>query len=150
MTSTVSTVADLFRSVHQQLRETVESLDDRELDWSPGPEMNSIAVLVTHTLGSELDTLNLVRGIAGDRDRDAEFRVSGSTKADLLAALDRGDARLEEHSAAITDDELAIVRERPGRDPQTGLHWLLNNYGHAREHLGHTHMTIQLLRQRQG
>lgn len=150
MNTTVSTVVDLYRGVHQQFREIVDGLEDDALDWSPGPDMNSIAVLVIHTLGSELDTLCLVRGLASDRDRDAEFRVSGSTKADLLAALDLGDQRLAEHAAAITDDDLAAIRDRPGRDPQTGLHWLINNYGHAREHLGHTSMTVQLLRQRQG
>jgi hypothetical protein len=148
MTATVSTVADLFRGVHQQLRAVVDQVDEADLDWTPGAEMNSVAVLVTHTLGSELDTLNLVRGITAPRDRDAEFAVSGTKKVDLLAALDQGDARLAEHAAAITEDDLAATRERPGRDPQTGLHWLLNNYGHAREHLAHAQMTAQLLQQR--
>ena len=34
------------------------------------------------------------------------------------------------------------------RDPQIGLHWLLNNYGHAREHIGHLELTAQLYKQR--
>jgi hypothetical protein len=144
MATTAETVGQLFGLVHTNLREAIQGMDDDALNWSPGPEMNSAAVLVTHTLASERDTYYLVRGLTADRDRDAEFAVEGATRDELLAALDQADAVLTEHVAAITEDDLAATRERPGRDPQTGLHWLLNNYGHAREHLGHLHMAAQL------
>ncbi len=147
MEPTVSAVADLFRSVHQQLREIVRDQDDETLNWSPGPDLNSIAVIVIHTLGSELDTLLFVRGIQSDRDRDAEFRVHANDAEMLLDAIDRADAALIEHASAITANDLEATRTRPGRDPQIGLHWLLNNYGHAREHLGHLHVTVQLRQQ---
>ncbi|HEV2065999.1 MAG TPA: hypothetical protein VGR08_04120, partial [Thermomicrobiales bacterium] len=106
--------------------------------------------LVIHTLGSELDTLLFVRDIESDRDRDAEFRSHANDAQMLLAAIDQADAALAEHAAAITANDLTATRTRPGRDPQTGLHWLLNNYGHAREHIGHLEITMQLYRQRQG
>jgi hypothetical protein len=140
----VSTVAALYGLVHEKLRDVVRGLDDEALNWSPGPDTNSIAVLVTHTLGSELDTLHRVRGIAAPRDRDAEFAVAGATQAELLAALDRGDARLAEHAAAITEDDLAALRKGTGAAEQPGLYWLLFNYGHAREHFGHVELTAQL------
>lgn len=140
----VSTVATLYGLVHGKLRDVVRGLDDEALNWSPGPEMNSIAVLVVHTLGSELDTLHRVRGIEADRDRDAEFAVRGATQADLLAALDRADERLAEHAAAITEDDLVSMRMGVRSQEQPGLYWLLFNYGHAREHLGHVEMTAQL------
>jgi DinB superfamily len=143
-----STVAELFGVVHGKFRDTVEGVDEEALNWSPGPEMNSIAVLVTHTLGSELDTLHRVRGMQMDRDRDAEFAVTSATKSELLAALDRADERLAEHAGAITEADLAAMRERPGRDPQPGIRWLLDNYGHAREHVGHTEMAVQLWKAR--
>lgn len=147
MEPTVSAVADLFRSVHQQLRDIVRDQNDETLNWSPGPDLNSIAVIVTHTLGSELDTLLFVRDLASDRDRDAEFRVHANDAEMLLDAIDRADAALIEHASAITANDLEATRTRPGRDPQIGLHWLLNNYGHAREHLGHLHVTVQLRQQ---
>lgn len=140
----VSTVAALYGLVHGKLRDVVRGLDDEALNWSPGPEMNSIAVLVVHTLGSELDTLHRVREIEADRDRDAEFAVTGATQADLLAALDRADERLAEHAAAITEDDLVSMRKGVRSQEQPGLYWLLFNYGHAREHLGHVEMTAQL------
>lgn len=144
MDPTVAVVVDLFKSLHQQLRDLVASLDSDELNWSPGPEMNSIAVLVTHTLGSELDTLLLVRDLSGDRDRDAEFQVASADAPELLTAIDNADDVVEEHGAAITSDNLAAMRARPGRDDQSGLYLLINNYGHAREHLGHISLTRQL------
>ena len=140
----IATVVDLFRSVHQQLRDIVGEMDSEQLNWSPAPETNSVAVIVTHTLASELDTLLLVRDVTGDRDRDSEFRVSVPGVAELLAAIDRADELLTHHGENITGDELMAVRTRPNRDPQIGLHWLINNYGHAREHLGHLQLTSQM------
>jgi hypothetical protein len=148
MDQTMATVVDLFASVHQQLRDLVKGMDEDQLNWSPGSEMNSTAVLVTHTLASELDTLTLVRDVPNERDRDAEFRSTATSADDLLAVIDRADARLAEHAGAITADDLAATRTRPNRDPQIGLHWLLNNYGHAREHLAHLSLTAQLYQQR--
>lgn len=148
MEPTVTTVVELFQTTHQKLRAVVRDLDNDALNWSPGPDLNSVAVLVIHTLGSELDTLMLVRNLRSDRDRDAEFRVQSPGADSLLAAIDRADALLEEHGAAITEDDLAATRTRPGRDPQTGLSWLINNYGHAREHVGHLDMTVQLHQRR--
>lgn len=148
MDSTVSSVLDLFQGVHRQLRDIVKDMDSEELNWSPGPELNSVVVIVTHTLGSELDTLLFVRGLSSDRDRDAEFEVQAANASQLIEAIDRADRLLAEHAEQINADDLASTRTRPGRDPRLGVHWLINNYGHAREHLGHLHMTRQLYQQR--
>jgi hypothetical protein len=147
MEPTIETVVDLFRSVHQQLRDTVRDMDSDQLNWSPASDANSVAVILTHTLASELDTLLLVRGLTGDRDRDAEFRTVAPGATNLLAAIDRADELLAQHGEYITVDELMAVRTRPNRDPQIGLHWLINNYGHAREHLGHLQLTTQMYQQ---
>lgn len=150
MEPTIATIVDLFRSVHQQFRGSVREMDSDQLNWSPAPDTNSPAILVMHTLASELDTLLLVRGLTGDRDRDSEFRVTATSAADLIAALDRADELLTEHGASITEDDLMATRTRPNRDPQIALHWLINNYGHAREHLGHLQLTSQVYQQQRG
>ena len=41
---------DLYRAAHRQLRAALEGLEAEALNWTPGPEMNSIAVLVMHRL----------------------------------------------------------------------------------------------------
>lgn len=144
MDPVVATIIDLFRAVHAQLREEVHGLEAAALDWTPAPETNSLAALVVHTLGSEAEVLRTVRAVPGDRDRDAEFRVRQETAERLVAALDAGDALLRELGSGITAADLAAVRERGEREPQTGLYWLLSNYGHAREHLAHVQLTKQL------
>ena len=147
MDLTVRTVVDLFKEAHQQMRDAVADLEPAELSWTPGPETNPISVLVVHTLGSEAEVLKIVRGIASDRDREAEFAAQPQTAGELLARLDAADRVLDELGAAMTADDLSALRERPNREPRQGIYWLLNNYGHAREHLAHISLTKQLCRQ---
>lgn len=148
MDQTASTIVDLFLNAHAQLRDLVREMDSDQLNWAPAPDTNSPAVLVTHTLASEYHTLLFVRDIVEDRDRDAEFRAMAKSADELLAQIDRADDLLREHGGAITAEDLAATRIRPDRDPQIGLHWLVNNYGHAREHIGHLELTAQLYKQR--
>src|SRR5262245_27543669 len=98
----VETVVNLFRAVHRDLREAVADLDETALNWAPAPETNAIGLLIGHTLGSELEVLRVCRGLASDRDRDAEFQVRDARAADLLARLDAADAALTEHGEALT------------------------------------------------
>ncbi len=150
MDAVVETVRELFRAAHADLRSEVRGLDAAALNWTPGEGTNSIAALVVHTLGSEAEVLRTVRAVAGERDRDAEFRVSAETASDLVQALDDGDALLDELTEGMTATDLAAVRPRGDREPQTGLYWLLSNYGHAREHLAHVQLSKQLYGMRQG
>lgn len=150
MEALVETVRELYRKVHADLRAEVRGLDAAALNWSPGDETNSIAALVVHTLGSEAEVLRTVRGIAGDRDRDAEFLARAETADDLVRALDAGDRLLDELTDGIGATDLAAVRERGEREPQTGLYWLVSNYGHAREHLAHVQLTKQVMEGREG
>jgi hypothetical protein len=137
------TVAALYREVHDQMREQVRGMDHGTLNWSPLPKANSIAVLVTHSLGSEREMIRALRQIASDRDRDSEFRVEAEA-ADLLALLDRADRELDEHVASLTPADLTELRPRGDRPPRPGIEWLVSNYGHAREHVAQMQLTKQL------
>src|SRR4029077_14776448 len=103
------TIGGLFISVHRDIREQVEGLDRKALNWTPHPEANSIAVLVFHTLGSEREMINAVRGIKTDRDRGAEFEVEADA-ADLIALLEIADADMERHIDALTPHALTALR----------------------------------------
>lgn len=148
MDQTASTIVDLFLKAHAQLRDLVRDMDADQLNWAPAPDTNSPAVLVTHTLASEYHTWLFVRDIQEPRDRDAEFRATATSADELMAQIDRADELTRQHGAATTTEDLAATRTRPERDPQIGLHWLVNNYGHAREHIGHLELTAQLYKQR--
>ena len=144
MDPVVAKIAEQFQAVHGLLRDEVRDLSVEELNWKPAPETNSIAVLVVHTLGSEAEVLRVAANVPGERDRPAEFRVEANDAEDLLREIDQADAYIEAMAPRITAEDLAADRPRGDRPPETGLHWLLTNYGHAREHLGHIQLTKQL------
>lgn len=144
MEPVVAKITEQFKAVHDQLREEVRGLDRDGLNWKPAPDTNSVAVLVVHTLGSEAEVYRIVANVPSDRNRAAEFTVA-QDQADLLARLDAADALLDKLSAKITAADLAAIRPRGQNAPETGLHWLVTNYGHAREHLAHIQLTRQLL-----
>jgi hypothetical protein len=129
---------------HQLFRSAIADLDAEALDWRPAPETSSIAVLVAHTFGSELEVLRIVRGLPSDRNRDSEFVDSSTSAGDLLARIDLADTAVKEHVPQMTETDLTSLRERPNRAPQLGWQWLLRNLGHEREHLAHVELTKQL------
>src|SRR5436309_12424679 len=111
----VRTVGDafktLFHELHDKLREQVRGLDQGTLNWKPLPKANSIAVLVTHTLGSEREMIRALRMVSAERDREAEFKVEAEA-ADLLALLDQADADLDEHLSQVSVADLTELRPR--------------------------------------
>jgi hypothetical protein len=146
-----ATFVSLYRQVHDELRNEVSGLEKAALRWAPGPDTNSISTIVLHLLGSETEVLQIVRGLRADRNRASEFTMHVEDPKELLSRIDATDRLLEELGPQITDENLAAVRVRPSavrnRIPRTGLFWLLNSYGHAREHLAHLQLTKQLFHQ---
>jgi len=148
-TDVASSILALFGQLHDQLRAETADLDDGDLNWTPGPGTNSIATIVTHILGSEAETLRAVAGIGGGRDRDGEFGGGPRRRAELAGALAAADALLTELRPAITPGRLRTLLALPtlpAEARRTGLTWLVGNYGHAREHVGHIQLTRQLRR----
>ena len=137
------TVAGLYHEVHDKLREQVRGQDHGTLNWRPLPKANSIAVLVAHSIGSEMEMLRALRKTPSDRDRESEFKVEAEA-ADLLALIDQADRDLEEYLGAVTPADLVEQRPRGDRPPRPGIEWLVSNYGHAREHLAQIELTKQL------
>ena len=144
MDPVVAKIAEQFQVVHGHLRDEVRDLTVEELNWKPAPDTNSIAVLVVHTLGSEAEVLRVAANVPGERDRPAEFQVTATDAEDLLREIDQADSYIDAMAPRIMAEDLAAERPRGDRPPETGLHWLLTNYGHAREHLGHIQLTKQL------
>ena len=147
MDPVVEKIAEQFQVVHGQLRDEVRDCSVDELNWKPAPDTNSIAALVVHTLGSEAEVLRTAAKVEGERDRDAEFQASANDAEDLIRQLDQADSYIEAMAPRITAENLAEPLMRGARGPETGLHWLVTNYGHAREHLAHIQLTRQLYAQ---
>ena len=133
----------LYAELHENLRVQVRGLDEGTLNWRPLPKANSVAVLVTHTLGSELEMMRSVRSIPSPRDRDSEFRAEAGAER-LLEMIDAADQEMGELIAAVTEADLTELRPRGDRPPRAGIEWMISNYGHAREHLAQIELTKQL------
>ena len=133
----------LYADLHENLRGQVRDLDEGTLNWRPLPKANSIAVLVTHILGSELEMMRAVRSLPTARDRDSEFKAEAGAER-LLEMIDAAASEMDELLAAVTASDITDLRPRGDRPPRPGIEWLASNYGHAREHLAHIELTKQL------
>jgi uncharacterized damage-inducible protein DinB len=135
-----------YGEVYEQLVDVIEDLSDEALNWRPYAGGNSIAVLVTHTLGNQVETLLAVSQRASNRDRKAEFAVDHATQADLLATVEGARAVLADLAPRITPEQLdAMVRRPAAADSEhPGLYQLNHSITHAREHLGQIWMTRDL------
>jgi hypothetical protein len=145
--SATAVVTALFRQVHDQLRDELNGLDDAALNWVPTPGANSITTIVTHLVGSEAETFRSVAGVECERDRDAEFVGHRGTGTEVLGLLDRADdliAELESHIDTARLNAMFPLPTLPAEEVRPGLTWLIGNYGHAREHVGHVQLTTQL------
>jgi hypothetical protein len=144
-----STVLALFEQLHVQIREEVEGLGDSGVNWTPGPGVNSIATIVTHIVGSEAETLLCVAGGSCVRDREGEFAGRVKGVADILHELSAADDLIAELQSEIGPGRLRTflaLPTLPVDERRSGLTWLVGNYGHGREHIGHIQMTKQLYR----
>jgi hypothetical protein len=142
-----ATVLDLFVQLHDQVRGEIRNLDEDALNWAPITSANSIAALITHLVGSEAETLRTVAGLVNIRDREAEFTVTRQASDQLLARLHEADRLITDLRTAIDGNRLRALFALPTLSPsdrRSGLTWLVGNYGHAREHVGHIQLTKEL------
>jgi hypothetical protein len=139
----ITAVEEHLRAAHGELREVVADLDPATLDATLGPDTNSLAVLVAHTIETERSIVQSVIGEPLPRDREAAFRTSGLSADDVAALIDHWEVELGALLARVTAEDLArpIQRWRTA----SGAWWLQQTVGHAREHAGQAQLTRQLL-----
>ena len=66
-----------LKEMHEQYFEYMDGLSTDELDWSPGPEMNSLCVLGVHVTAAERFWIGIGIDDVSKRDRNAEFLAVG-------------------------------------------------------------------------
>jgi len=145
---------DAFREVLgeslDEIRRGVADLSVAELNAAPaGGETNSIAVIATHALGATLSWLSLAMGAPlPERDRDAEFRTVAAEDfperieekiARCLALLDAGPWDPARVGTPNWNPRLST-------EPRTAAYAASHALAHVGEHVGHLHMTRELLR----
>ena len=69
---------DRFHELHTEIEQALDALPRESLDWKPGPEMNSLSVLVVHLTGGERFWIgDIVMDDSSNRNRGEEFHVAG-------------------------------------------------------------------------
>ncbi len=80
---------DRLEDLHKDFQQAIADLPPKAFDWIPGPEMNSIGVLVAHTAGAERHWIVTVAGNDSQpRSRADEFKTEGINGPTLSALLD--------------------------------------------------------------
>ena len=131
-----------------ELRKGVSGLSVEQLNARPaGGDTNSVAVIVTHALGSTRSWLSLAMGAPmPDRDRPAEFRAIAD---DGFAA--RTDSGIAECLSLLDDatwdpERVGVANWTQSQETRTAAYAASHALSHLGEHVGHLHMTLELLR----
>ncbi len=128
----------------------LEGLDRDAINWRPGGDTNSIAVLAIHAWGAAQAWTARAAGREIERDRPSEFRTV-ATPEEVRDSIARALERVEQHLAAVEPDRYGETWQSPGGDERlTRAECLLHALEHTREHLGQAMLTRQLWEQRTG
>jgi uncharacterized damage-inducible protein DinB len=147
---TIEAAREVLDESLDEIRRGVAGLSVDQLNATPaGGQTNSIAVIVTHALGSTVSWLSLAMGAPlPARDRDAEFRAvaddafAGRTQQQITRCLAVLDAGGWDPARIGTPNWNARLAE----EPRTAAYALSHALAHLGEHVGHLHMTRELLR----
>jgi uncharacterized damage-inducible protein DinB len=149
MQSFFSDYLTLLEERRHEILEALEGLPPRALDWTPGPEMNSISVLIFHLTGAQRYWIGDVAAQdPKERDREAEFRVRevGIDVLEERLADNLEYARKTLNDFKLQDMEIPRVSTRDG--PTYTVAWaLLHALEHTTLHLGQIQITRQLWEQ---
>ncbi len=155
MDTGVKGIADHLEELWSSLLTAVAAVDDEVFQWCPGPEFNSIAILLRHLAGAERWWIGeAIGGIPSHRVRDAEFVHDAPPRAGVLKAVEDARARTRRVLAGLTIEDVqaevsaTVTRGNPPRggagraDRPTKLWALLHQF----EHVGYHRGQILLLR----
>jgi uncharacterized damage-inducible protein DinB len=135
---------DLQRRLHKEVRD----LPAEAMDWSPGSQMNSVAVLLAHIAGVLHEGMDIALGDPPSRVRAQEFQTRDVLSAEMLRRLD---AVIDYARGALPRLGLEdLEKARQDEDGPVTCGWaLLHALEHAYLHLGHVQLTCQIWRQTQ-
>jgi uncharacterized damage-inducible protein DinB len=139
---------NLLQDCHNSILEALEGLPPAALDWIPGPDMNSISVLVFHLTGAERFWIGDVAAQdPAERDRDAEFRVHDVEMDVLKKRLANNLEYARNMLSKLTIQDLETMRVTANGREYTAGWALLHALDHAALHLGQIQITRQLWEQ---
>lgn len=152
MQSFFTNYLDLLQDCHNNILQALEGLPQTALDWVPGQDMNSIAVLLAHITGSERYWIGDIAAMeSSNRDREAEFRIH-SVEADVFRKRLADNLEYARNVVSkMSLQDLEVSRISPNNEREYTVAWaLLHALEHATSHLGQIQITRQLWEQSNG
>jgi uncharacterized damage-inducible protein DinB len=136
-----------MRGMHAEFARVLDGLTPAQLDWSPAPTANSLAVLAAHVAGAERYWLVDILGHGESaRDRDSEFSTADAEAAALQGRLAAAMAAMEESVSRLTLDDLGRVLYSPQHKRENTVAWaLVHVLEHTATHLGHAQAVRDLM-----
>lgn len=136
------------------MRAAIKGVSQAGLDWVPGPDMNSLAVLVAHTCGSGRYWVgDIGMGEPSGRIRDNEFKTKDVPIGELLQKIDNFETYVQRAVERLSLNDLekpvAVQPKRLRKDVEEmssyTISWaLLHALEHTALHVGHAQITRQL------
>jgi uncharacterized damage-inducible protein DinB len=145
--------ADVLERIGRGVLHELEDLPGEALNRAvPIPEGNTLFAVATHLVGAgEFWVLTLAGGRDVARDRDAEFRASG-TYAELEVRYTRWMTAVRDVLSTLPSEAWSRIAEPPpqftgslGDQPMTVRACVLHAIEHSALHLGHIQLTRSLL-----
>ena len=139
MSSIIAEIAFELSRHRTLVERCLAQTSDEHFFHRPGPQSNSIALVIKHLAGNLYSRWSAFGASDGDkplRDRDAEFVLAGEdSRAGLMAAWERGWLSLQEVLDSLKEDrlgEIVLIRGEPHRVQQA----LLRALDHVAYHAG--------------
>lgn len=113
-------------------------LTDADLHYQPNAESNSIAIIIRHLYGNMRSRWTDVLNSDGEktwRNRDTEFEIHNSTKAELLALWEEGWQCFVSALQSLTEDDL-LKTIHIRNEPLTVIDAINRQLAHYPYHVG--------------
>ncbi len=137
---------DRLTTLHNDIITVLDRLPQAAFDWKPGPNMNSIAVLVAHSAGAASYWIgDMTVRQSSERVRATEFEAGSLDHSALKALLDQALADAQASLAQLTVAQLAEERHSlnpalMGGGSYTVAWCLLHALEHTATHVGHVQL----------
>ena len=127
----------------------LQGLPAEALDWSPGPEMNSLTVLATHSIAAVRYLIgDVVAGDPSGRVREEEFRTVGRSAEELSQRFAAVSAYAQGVVGKLTVEDLGRENFSPQHERNFTVAWcLFRSLDHLSEHMAHAQLTRLLWEQ---
>ena len=137
---------DLLEGLFREMDTVLEGLSQEGLDWDPGVDINSVAVLAAHASGSTRFWIaEMLRGEGSQRSRPDEFATQGVAAWALQEHLSETLSLCRSALAGLTLADLATLRTHPLDSNENRVSWCLAHaLEHFARHLGQMEITRQM------